>query len=61
MVIYLKLLVGAIFLDKGYKYAVRFIYRVVIEPYVDIERLEGKITSYKSVLNRMVSKTKKAY
>ena len=35
-------LVGAIFLDKGYKYCERFIYKRVIIPYVDIETLEGK-------------------
>jgi len=52
-------LIGAIFLDKGYKYAVRFIYRVVIEPYVDIERLEGKITSYKSLLIEWSQKKKR--
>jgi len=43
-------LIGAIHLDKGYAFCEKFIYRNVIEPYVDIERLEGKITSYKSVL-----------
>lgn len=52
-------LVGAIFLDRGYKYAVRFIYRIVIEPYVDIERLEGKITSYKSLLIEWSQKQKR--
>lgn len=52
-------LVGAIFLDKGYKYAVRFIYRVVIGPYVNIERLEGKITSYKSLLIEWSQKQKR--
>lgn len=52
-------LVGAIFLDKGYKYAVRFIYRVLIEPYIDIERLEGKITSYKSLLIEWSQKQKR--
>ncbi|MBT8384334.1 MAG: ribonuclease III, partial [Bacteroidia bacterium] len=30
-----------------------------IEPYVDIERLEGKITSYKSVLIEWCQKMKK--
>jgi ribonuclease-3 len=30
----------------------------VIEPYVDIERLEGKITSYKSVLIEWCQKNK---
>jgi len=52
-------LVGAVFLDKGYTYCERFIYKTVIEPYVDIERLEGKITSYKSVLIEWCQKQKK--
>lgn len=52
-------LIGAVFLDKGYSYCERFIYKVVIEPYVDIERLEGKITSYKSVLIEWCQKQKK--
>ncbi|HRV54330.1 MAG TPA: ribonuclease III domain-containing protein, partial [Mangrovimonas sp.] len=34
-------LVGAIFLDRGYKYCEKFIYKRVIIPYVDIEKLEG--------------------
>lgn len=52
-------LVGAVFLDKGFKGCEKFIYRTVIEPYVDIERLEGKITSYKSVLIEWCQKMKK--
>lgn len=51
-------LIGAVFLDKGYRYCERFIFRVVIEPYVDIERLEGKITSYKSLLIEWCQKQK---
>jgi len=52
-------LIGAIHLDKGYNFCEKFIYRNVIEPYVDIERLEGKITSYKSVLIEWCQKNKK--
>ncbi len=52
-------LVGAVVLDKGYVICEKFINRTVIEPYVDIERLEGKITSYKSVLIEWCQKTKK--
>ena len=52
-------LIGAVFLDKGYLTCEKFVYRTVIEPYVDIERLEGKITSYKSVLIEWCQKTKK--
>ncbi len=52
-------LIGAVFLDKGYKGCHKFITRTVIEPYVNIERLEGKITSYKSVLIEWCQKYKK--
>ncbi|MFD1315392.1 ribonuclease III [Namhaeicola litoreus] len=51
--------IGAIHLDKGYSFCEKFIYRNVIEPYVDIEKLEGKITSYKSLLIEWCQKNKK--
>ena len=51
-------LVGAVFLDKGFTSCEKFIYRTVIEPYVDIDRLDGKITSYKSVLIEYCQKVK---
>jgi len=52
-------LIGAIHSDRGYAFTEKFIFRFVIEPYVDIERLEGKITSYKSVLIEWSQKTRK--
>lgn len=54
-------LVGAIFLDKGYKYCEKFIYNRVIIPYVDIETLEGKVISYKSLLIEWCQKEKKTF
>jgi len=54
-------LVGAIFLDKGYKYCEKFIYKKVIIPYVDIEQLEGKVISYKSLLIEWCQKEKKTF
>ncbi len=54
-------LVGAIFLDRGYKYCERFIYKKVIVPYVDIERLEGKVISYKSLLIEWCQKEKRTF
>ncbi|WP_417855922.1 ribonuclease III [Xanthomarina gelatinilytica] len=54
-------LVGAIFLDKGYKYCEKFIYKKVIIPYVDIEKLEGKVISYKSLLIEWCQKEKKKF
>ncbi|PWH84033.1 ribonuclease III [Algibacter marinivivus] len=54
-------LVGAIFLDKGYKYCEKFIFNRVIIPYVDIETLEGKVISYKSLLIEWCQKEKKTF
>ncbi len=54
-------LVGAIFLDRGYKYCEKFIYKRVIIPYVDIEKLEGKVISYKSLLIEWCQKEKKTF
>lgn len=54
-------LVGAIFLDRGYKYCEKFIFKRVIIPYVDIEKLEGKVISYKSLLIEWCQKEKKTF
>ncbi len=54
-------LVGAIFLDKGYKQCEKFIYKRVINPHVDIELLEGKVISYKSLLIEWCQKEKKTF
>jgi len=52
-------LVGAIYLDRGYAYCEKFINKKVIVPYVDIQKLEGKITSYKGVLIEWSQKRKR--
>lgn len=54
-------LVGAIYLDKGYKACQKFIYQNVILPHVDIEKLEGKVISYKSLLIEWCQKEKKTF
>ena len=54
-------LVGAIYLDKNYNTCQKFIYENVIVPYVDIEKLEGKITSYKGLIIEWCQKQKKKY
>ena len=54
-------LVGAIYLDRGYSYCEKFINRRVIEPYVDIEQLEGKVISYKSLVIEWCQKQKKEF
>ncbi|MET7028615.1 ribonuclease III [Sediminicola luteus] len=54
-------LVGAIYLDRGYKYCEKFINSRVIIPYVDIEQLEGKVISYKSLVIEWCQKQKKTF
>lgn len=54
-------LIGAIYLDKGYKYCDKFIEKRVIVPYVDVPKLEGKITSYKSLFIEWCQKQKKDF
>ena len=54
-------LVGAIYLDRGYKFCEKFIHEKVITPYVDIEQLEGKVISYKSLLIEWCQKKKKEF
>ena len=54
-------LVGAIFLDRGYKDCEKFVYDKVIIPHVDIEKLEGRVISYKSLLIEWCQKEKKTF
>ena len=54
-------LVGAIFLDRGYKYCEKFIDTRVITPYGDMETWEGKVISYKSLLIEWCQKEKKTF
>ncbi len=54
-------LIGAIYMDKGFTYCERFINKKVIEPYLDIEKLEGKVISYKSLLIEWCQKEKKPF
>ncbi len=54
-------LVGAIYLDRGYAYCEKFINERVIKPYVDIELLEGKVISYKSLVIEWCQKQKKVF
>ena len=54
-------LIGAIYLDKGYKQCEIYIFKTVIIPHVDIELLEGKVISYKSLLIEWCQKEKKTF
>ena len=54
-------LIGAIYLDRGYVHCDNFIQDKVISPYVDIPKLERKITSYKGLIIEWCQKQKKKY
>jgi ribonuclease-3 len=54
-------LIGAIYLDKGYLSCEAFIHKKVIEKYVDIGQLEGKVISYKSLVIEWCQKEKKTF
>jgi ribonuclease-3 len=54
-------LIGAIYLDRGYKFCEKFIDARIIIPYVDIEQLEGKVISYKSLVIEWCQKQKKEF
>ncbi len=54
-------LIGAIYLDRGYNYCHQFIYDQVIFPYIDLQQLENKITSYKGFIIEWCQKTKRKY
>jgi ribonuclease-3 len=58
---FFEALVGAIYLDRGYPYCEKFIQERVIAPYVDIEQLEGKVISYKSLVIEWCQKQKYSF
>lgn len=55
----MEALIGAIYLDRGYGKCQKFILRSIITPYVDIESLEHKVTSYKGLMIEWSQKVKK--
>lgn len=54
-------LVGAIYLDKGYKQCEKFIHKNVISKHIDIETLENKVISYKSLVIEWCQKEKHTF
>lgn len=51
-------LVGAIYEDQGFNTTKSFIYKTVINPYVDLENLEHRISSHKSLMLEWSQKNK---
>lgn len=51
-------LIGAIYLDKGFKTTAKFINKKILKYYSDLEKLEKAITSHKSLILEWGQKTK---
>lgn len=53
-------MIGAIYLDKGYLFCEKYIHKHILDTYVDLPRLEDKISSYKSYLVEWSQKHRKS-
>ena len=53
-------MIGAIYLDKGYLYCEKYIRKYILDTFVDLPQLEGKISSYKSFLVEWSQKHRKS-
>lgn len=58
---FFEALIAAIYLDRGYIIMDRFIQRKLIDKYVNLKELQGKITSYKSLFIEWCQKNQKKY
>lgn len=56
----LEALVGAVYLDKGFKAAEQFILRKIVKPFIDLEEIEITEFNYKSKLLEWTQKSGKA-
>jgi ribonuclease-3 len=54
-------LIGAIYLDKGYKFAQKFILNRIINVHIDMEEMETKETDFKSKFIEWAQKEKKEF
>lgn len=57
----LEAIIGAIYLDRGYPACEKFIHEKLLSKVVDIQQLETKITSYKSLLIEWCQKNKHSF
>lgn len=55
----LEALIGAIYLDLGYKRTVRFVEQNLLSPFIDLAKIEHSQENYKSVLLEWTQKERK--
>jgi ribonuclease-3 len=55
----LEALIGAIYLDRGYAFAKRFVIKRIIGVHLDFDELKNKRENFKSLLNQFAQKEKK--
>lgn len=46
----LEALIGAVFIDKGYEHCKKIIFKIILDPYISLNKIKKEIISYKSVL-----------
>ena len=56
----LEALIGAVFVDRGYKKCSAFVMKKILEEHVDIDQLQHRVLSYKGFLIEWGQKTKKS-
>lgn len=54
-------LVGAVYLDNGFQACSQFVHSCMIDPYVDLTKLQNIVLSYKSLLVDWFQKNRKQY
>ncbi len=55
----LEALIGAIYLEKGFPDAQKFVFRKIIKPHINLHKVQNSINSYKDVLLKWGQKNKK--
>lgn len=56
----LEALLGAVFIDKGYEKCRKIVFKLIIDPHINLEDIKKEIISYKSVLLEWGQKEKRA-
>lgn len=55
----LEALIGAVYLDRGYRYTKRFIQKKIVVPYLDFDQMENHTENFKSILNQWSQRERK--